>query len=134
MFSSGNVTVYVKDMDRAVRFYTEVLGLKLAYRFGDHWASVEVGRGLTIGLHPTSGEVTTGSKGGGMSIGLELSGKMEDAMAKLEAKGLRFEGIVGEGKAGRFAHFLDPDGNSLYLAELNWSHVDQGEGEYQATR
>src|SRR6185369_13994930 len=36
MFSSGNVTVYVSNMDRAVRFYTEVLGLKLAYRFGDH--------------------------------------------------------------------------------------------------
>src|SRR5215831_5142587 len=54
MFSSGNVTVYVTNMDRAVRFYTDVLGLKLAYRFGDHWASVELGKGLTIGLHPTN--------------------------------------------------------------------------------
>jgi len=63
MFSSGNVTVYVSNMDRAVRFYTEVLGLKLAYRFGDHWASVEVGRGLTIGLHPASAENPAGRKG-----------------------------------------------------------------------
>jgi len=54
MFRSGNVTIYVTNMDRAVRFYTETLGLKLAYRFGDHWASVECGKGLTIGLHPTS--------------------------------------------------------------------------------
>src|SRR5581483_2474031 len=46
MFSSGNVTVYVADMDRAVRFYSEVLGLKLAYRFGNHWASIELGKGL----------------------------------------------------------------------------------------
>src|SRR5258708_503803 len=52
MFSSGNITVYVSNMDTAVRFYTETLGLKLAYRFGDHGASVEVGKGLTIGLHP----------------------------------------------------------------------------------
>lgn len=31
MFSSGNVTIYVAHMSRAVRFYTEVLGLKLKY-------------------------------------------------------------------------------------------------------
>ena len=132
MFSSGNVTVYVSNMDRAVRFYSEVLGLKLAYRFGDHWASVEAGRGLTIGLHPASGETTAG--GGtksGMSIGLELTGSIEDAMRKLEARGVRFHGVASEGKAGKFAHFEDPDGNSLYLAELNWGHVDQGEGRYQ---
>src|SRR5713101_6395731 len=49
MFSGGNVTVYVSNMDRAVRFYSETLGLKLAYRFGDHWASIEAGTGLTIG-------------------------------------------------------------------------------------
>ena len=54
MFSGGNVTVYVSDMDRAVRFYNDTLGLKLAYRFGNHWASVEAGRGLTIGLHAAS--------------------------------------------------------------------------------
>lgn len=66
-----------------------------------------------------------------MAIGLELSGSIEDAMRKLEAKGITFGGVVNEGKAGKFANFLDPDGNQLYLAELNWSHVKQGEGEYQ---
>lgn len=134
MFSSGNVTVYVSNMDRAVRFYTEVLGLKLAYRFGDHWASVELGKGLTIGLHPGAAEGSANPPGvvkHGMSIGLELSGKIEDAVAALESKGVHFAGVVNEGKSGKFAHFLDPDGNSLYLAQLNWTHVDQGEGKYQ---
>ena len=60
MFASGNVTIYVQNMDRAVRFYTETLGLKLAYRFGDHWAAVELGKGLTIGLHPASEESPAG--------------------------------------------------------------------------
>jgi catechol 2,3-dioxygenase-like lactoylglutathione lyase family enzyme len=129
MFSSGNVTIYVANMDRAVRFYTEVLGLKLAYRFGDHWASVELGKGLTIGLHPSSAESPKGP--GGMAIGLELTGSLEDAMHRLEAKGVRFTDASSEAKAGKFAHFHDPDGNSLYLAELDWGHVNQGEGKYQ---
>jgi catechol 2,3-dioxygenase-like lactoylglutathione lyase family enzyme len=131
MFSSGNVTVYVSNMDTAVHFYTQTLGLKLAYRFGDHWASVELGKGLTIGLHPASAEMPAGRKGS-MSIGLELAGSIHDAVRTLEAKGVKFHGpVVNEGKAGSFAAFEDPDGNLLYLARLNWSHVDQGEGKYQ---
>jgi catechol 2,3-dioxygenase-like lactoylglutathione lyase family enzyme len=131
MFSSGNVTIYVTNMDRAVKFYSETLGLKLAYRFGDHWASVELGKGLTIGLHPTSGDVAVSPSKNGPSIGLELEGTLEEAMKTLSARGVVFDGIVGEGKSGKFAHFHDPDGNALYLAELNWKHVDQGEGQYQ---
>jgi catechol 2,3-dioxygenase-like lactoylglutathione lyase family enzyme len=130
MFASGNVTVYVSNMDRAVRFYSEVLGLKLAYRFGDHWASVELGKGLTIGLHPASSEKPAGHKGS-MSIGLELAGSIRTAVETLTAKGVRFKGEIQDGKSGVFAHFEDPDGNPLYLAELRWSHVDKGEGRYQ---
>lgn len=132
MFSSGNITVFVADMDRAVRFYTETLGLKLAYRFGNEWASVEAGKGLTIGLHPASAGSPKGR--GGMAIGLELTGALDDAMRRLEAKGVRFGTVVNEDKAGKFAHFEDPDGNLLYIAELNWSHVKQGEGAYQQAR
>jgi catechol 2,3-dioxygenase-like lactoylglutathione lyase family enzyme len=130
MFASGNVTVYVSNMDAAVRFYAETLGLKLAYRFGDHWAAVEVGKGLTIGLHPASAEMPAGRRGS-MSIGLELSGSIHDAVQALEAKGVKFDGPVNEGKAGSFVSFRDPDGNLLYLAQMNWSHVQQGEGKYQ---
>ena len=32
MISGGNATIYVSNMDTAVRFYTEVLGLKLTNR------------------------------------------------------------------------------------------------------
>ena len=130
MFASGNVTVYVSNMEAAVRFYAETLGLKLAYRFGDHWAAVEVGRGLTIGLHPALAEMPAGRMGS-MSIGLELSGSIHDAVQALEAKGVKFDGPVNEGKAGSFVGFRDPDGNLLYLAQMNWSHVQQGEGKYQ---
>jgi len=129
MFSGGNVTVYVSNMDTAIRFYSEVLGLKLAYRFGDQWASIHAGKGLTIGLHPASERMPAGRKGS-ISIGLELEGSIDDAVARLEQKGVQFKGPVARDKAGAFAHFEDPDGNVLYLAQLNWAHVNQGEGEY----
>lgn len=130
MFSGGNVTIYVANVDRSVKFYSETLGLKLAYRFGDHWAAVEAGRGLTIGLHPASDHSPAGN-GKGMSIGLELSGSIHDAVRELTARGLQFDSPINEGKAGAFVGFRDPDGNSLYLTQLNQRHIEQGEGEYQ---
>jgi len=134
MFSGGNVTVYVADMDRAVRFYSETLGLKLAYRFGDHWASIEAGRGLTIGLHPASAQSPAGRKGS-MAIGLQLTGSIREAVSVLRSKGVQFQGdIVSEGKAGSFIGFEDADGNQLYLAEVNWEHIEKGEGTYQPAR
>lgn len=129
MYSGGNVTIYVSNMDASVRFYTEVLGLKLVYRFGDNWASIHAGKGLTIGLHPASEQMPAGRKGS-LAIGLELDGSIDEAVRKLEQKGVRFDGPVARAKAGSFVSFQDPDGNSLYLAELNWSHVNQGQGQY----
>jgi catechol 2,3-dioxygenase-like lactoylglutathione lyase family enzyme len=118
MFASGNVTIYVSNMDAAVSFYSQTLGLKLAYRFGDHWASIEAGKGLTIGLHPASAESPAG-RPGSMAIGLELTGTIEEARKTLEARGVKFGRLIDEGKAGKFLGFEDPDGNQLYLAELN---------------
>ena len=54
MIEGGTPTIYVSNMDRAVEFYTEVLGLGLISRYGNEWASVDVGKGLTLGLHPAA--------------------------------------------------------------------------------
>ncbi len=54
MIEGGTPTIYVSDMDRAVEFYTEVLGLRLESRYGNEWASVDAGKGMTIGLHPAA--------------------------------------------------------------------------------
>ena len=40
MISGGNATIIVADMDRSIRFYTDVLGMKLTNRFGNDWATV----------------------------------------------------------------------------------------------
>ena len=44
-------TIMVDDLDRAVDFYSNVLGMVEDLRFGDNWAEMVV-QGLTIGLHP----------------------------------------------------------------------------------
>ena len=54
MTKGGVATVIVSDMNRAIRFYTELLGLKLEQRFGNEWASIKAPSGLVIGLHPMS--------------------------------------------------------------------------------
>jgi hypothetical protein len=69
-----------------------------------------------------------------MAIGLELTGPIQDAIKALEAKGVKFQGGSNAGKAGAFVGFEDPDGNQLYLAQLDWDHMKQGEGQYQGAR
>ena len=51
---SGNITVMVTDFDRAVRFYTETLGMTLRSRYASEWAEVEAS-GFVIGLHRATG-------------------------------------------------------------------------------
>jgi catechol 2,3-dioxygenase-like lactoylglutathione lyase family enzyme len=129
MFNGGIVTVFVTDMDRSVRFYTEQLGLKLLQRYQNHFATIDAGHGLTIGLHPASAVSPTGERKGGMSIGLYLTGPIKDSVKTLESRGITFAGeIIGEGKAGSFAHFTDPDGNALYVAEMKTEYRDEAAG------
>ena len=116
MFSNGIVTVFVSEMDRSVNFYTKVLGLKLAQRFGDHWASIEAGK-MTIGLHPASNANPAGRNGSTM-IGLEAPGNIEDAVSSLKQQGVRFQGSIVQDNAGKIAYLEDPDGNLLYMIEL----------------
>jgi catechol 2,3-dioxygenase-like lactoylglutathione lyase family enzyme len=134
MISTGIATVFVTDMDRSVRFYTEALGLRLTERYGNHWAQVEAGR-LTIGLHPASARNPAG-RDGSITLGLTLSGRIEDAVSSLEQKGVKFRGPVAvDPNVGKFAYFEDPDGNVLYLMEIvPWSGQPDGTHDYQGAR
>src|SRR5215469_6575544 len=117
MLTNGIATIFVTDMDRSVRFYTEILGMRLNQRYGNEWAQVEAGR-LVIGLHPASGKNPAG-RDGSITLGFTLSTKIDDAVAKLQQKGVKFRGaITEEANAGKIVYFEDPDGNSMYLIEV----------------
>lgn len=119
MISGGNATVFVSNMDRAVQFYTEVLGLKLTNRFGNDWATVEAGKGLTIGLHPASPKYPAPGTNGATMIGLEIDQAIEGVVGRLSKMGVQIKSSVVRSEAGNFAHLEDPDGNEIYLWEVN---------------
>jgi predicted enzyme related to lactoylglutathione lyase len=127
MITGGNATVFVSNMDRAVQFYTEVLGLKLTNRFGDSWATVEAGKGLTIGLHPASPKYPAPGTKGGVMLGMEVDGAIEKVVDRLGKKGVQFKDSVIRSEAGNFVHLEDPDGNEIYLWEVNPATVPQTE-------
>lgn len=118
MFRGGVVTIYVSDMDRAVRFYSETLGFALKERHGNYWASLDGGPGLAIGLHPATEQVPAGRQGS-IAIGLYLEQPIADAVTTLTARGARFKGpVIDDGGMLSLAFFDDPDGNPFYLAEM----------------
>jgi catechol 2,3-dioxygenase-like lactoylglutathione lyase family enzyme len=126
MISGGNATIYVSDMDSAVRFYTETLGLTLTNRFGNHWATLETTAsywthgeaGLTIGLHPASPKRPAPGTAGGIGFGLETYERAEDVLARLSDRGVRITSEIIRYEAGNVFSFLDVDGLPSYVNEF----------------
>jgi len=127
MVSGGNATVFVANMDASIRFYTEVLGLKLTNRFGGDWATVKAGESLTIGLHPISPKYPSPGTKGSVVIGLEIDIAIDKAVARLLQSGVQIKGTVTRSEAGNFATLEDPDGNEIYLWEVNPHVVPEAE-------
>ena len=122
MIEGGTPTIYVSDMDRAVEFYTAVLGLRLESRYGDEWASVDAGRGMTIGLHPAAERMGAPGTLGSINIGFNVTESLDEVVRALESRGVTFDGPISGDANGsiRLAFFGDPDGNSLYLCESKY--------------
>jgi catechol 2,3-dioxygenase-like lactoylglutathione lyase family enzyme len=107
------VFYWVSEMDRAVAFYRDVLGLELLRREDGSWAEFDSG-GRRFALHAV-GEGQSVTAGGATAVfSVE---DLDRASAELSSRGVpvAHEGQV-EGYA-RFASFLDPDGNTFQLIE-----------------
>jgi catechol 2,3-dioxygenase-like lactoylglutathione lyase family enzyme len=124
MIAGGNATLLVSDVGRAVRFYVETLGFKLVGVATPHWAKVDAGDGLVIGLHqrPTSGKTSDGSTSGvsggsEITLGLDVNQPIAEVVEVLANRGVQFHGPVKEEGGVKLAFFADLDGNTLYLVE-----------------
>lgn len=116
MITGGMVTVYVSDLERAVRFYTETLGLELAYRGGPSWAVVRAPDGFSVGLHDSMDQAPVGESGS-TTLGFHVTGELTDVVEELADRGVQFVGDLTRETAVPLAYFEDPDGNRMYLAE-----------------
>ena len=117
MIAGGTVTIYVSDMERAVGFYTETLGLKLKYRGGPGYTAIDAG-GFEIGLHGSHPGGPQPGPGGSMSVGFYLDQPIGEVAARLRAAGVAVDGPKPGCGPVQLAHFGDPDGNPLYLCEI----------------
>ena len=108
-----HVWFWVSDMDRAVGFYRDGLGLAVNSRHGDEWAELEAGV-IHIGLHGARSE-------GNAPHGGTAVFRVDDldlAKTALEQRGVAFHEHLGEVPGiARYASFDDPDGNSMQLIE-----------------
>ncbi len=119
VFTDANVTVMVSDMNRAVQFYVEKVGLKLKSRYGDNFAELQAA-GLTVALHPAVEDGPRPGNSESLSIGQGVE-NLEQAMSTLRGRGVTFGQVVSDGPV-RLAFFKDPDGNPLYLSQMQkWS-------------
>jgi predicted enzyme related to lactoylglutathione lyase len=109
----SNVWLPVNDMERALSFYGDTLGISVKENYGK-WAILELD-GLTIGLNARESE-QPGAEGGAV-ISFRPAGGLEEAVEQLHGKGVEVVDGITEHEWGRIAAFKDPDGNSLELYE-----------------
>src|SRR5262245_52700636 len=125
MITGGNATVYVSNMDNAVRFYAEVLGLKLTNRFGNHWATVLAGKGLLIGLHPWNEKHPRPGTKGAVQIGFVVREEsIQDLAARLRQHGVQVSDVI-ESQEADYITFEDPDGNPIYVGDWDYTEEDE---------
>lgn len=115
MITGGIATVYVSDLDRAVDFYTNTLGLKLVQHVPQHWAQVDAGKGSMIGLHPAGPHSPRPGAQGAISIGFFIDNPIDGVYNELVERGVIFTGPPQSDGPVELAFFTDPDGNPLYL-------------------
>jgi catechol 2,3-dioxygenase-like lactoylglutathione lyase family enzyme len=131
MFSkAGYATlVPIKDMDRALRFYTEKLGAKLTYRgegdMKDYWASVKLGKEDFWLITPEKREKRE------LAYSAFLVKDIKGAVKELKGKGVKFlpgekmgeeskvEGPITFEPSGASAFFKDSEGNLLMVWQNN---------------
>jgi predicted enzyme related to lactoylglutathione lyase len=107
------VYFWTSDMDRAVRFYGRVLGLRLVHQDQAKWAEFDAGP-LRLALH-SAVEDRAPEPGGTVVFRVD---DLDAARAEIEGRGAEFEEPAGEIEGyARFASLRDPDGNRVDLIE-----------------
>jgi predicted enzyme related to lactoylglutathione lyase len=108
------VYYWTVDMDRAVSFYRDVVGLELVRQDGAQWAEFAT-EPVRFALHGAiEGRPVPP---GGAAVMFRVD-DLDSARRAIEEKGVVFDEHSGEVEGfARFATFRDPDGNRVELIE-----------------
>lgn len=122
LVAGGHAIVYVSNMDEGVRFYTGTLGMKLAYRYEDKFATAEAGTFL-LAIHPRTPFAPPPGTMGAVVLGLSIDEPIDRVVSRLAAHGVRTLGPVvraehGDSVEGDSVEIADPDGNVIILREM----------------
>jgi catechol 2,3-dioxygenase len=138
----GHVHLKVADIERALGFYSGVLGFELMQRFGDQAAFVSAG-----GYHHHIGLNTWESKGGSapppgttglyhVAIRYPDRKTLADAVRRVLEAGIRLDGASDHG-VSEAVYLRDPDGNGIELycdrPREEWPRPEDGGGVAMVT-
>src|SRR5438128_251302 len=107
------ISVPVKDMERATRFYAETLGLENLSP-DDRWPEFQLGENVSVYLiDPTNigGEFTEPHSA---HVALRVP-DVAETRKQLQASGVEFEGEILDTGVCHMAFFRDSEGNALML-------------------
>jgi glyoxylase I family protein len=113
-----HVVLHVADLERAKRFYIDLLGFTVAHE--STWQSFLSCGNQQVALFVMrgGGEIHAGSEMNHMALRLE-SGEYEEVKAVLEGAGLKVHGRPGD---DRCLYFDDPDGHHLQVLTPREGH------------
>ena len=133
----GHVHLKVADIERALRFYCDVLGFELQQRFGAQAAFVSAG-----GYHHHIGLNSWESRGGSppppgttglyhVAIRYPTRATLGDALRRLVDAGIGLDGASDHGVSDAL-YLRDPDGNGVELywdrPQEEWPRPPEGQG------
>ena len=126
----GNVILAVKDIDKSVKFYNEIIGLPIKQQ---RRAWVDLGSsGALLSLHPAS--LSAPHQGSSIDNGIMvgfLVGDLKSSIEELKSKGVKIYREPIERDAGLNAIILDPDDYMISLFEPTFKDKSQQTAGYQ---
>ena len=120
----GNVILAVKDLDKSIKFYNEIIGLPIKDQ-RETWVDLGTS-GALLSLHPAS--LTAQHVGSSIENGISLGfivGDLKSALEEVKTKGVKIYRDTIEKDAGKNAVILDPDEYLISLFEPTFKDQDQ---------
>lgn len=117
----GHIVFFVRDLERSVHFYRDVLGFKEIGPAGRGVAAFVSASGRThhelllIEVGPEAPRPPTGHRAGFYHVGLKVGDSIEElrqAKAELEREGVQIVGM-SDHTVTKSIYLLDPDGNEV---------------------